>query len=63
MRIDLLYHYLAGQVLHKGFEFIGLSTTDNAIASGVVMVGKECIDKSFDVLDLAFGILGWIVML
>lgn len=63
MRIDLLYHYISGQVLHKGFEIIGFSTSDNAIASGVVMVGKECIDKSFDVVDIAFGVLGWLTML
>jgi hypothetical protein len=63
MRIDLLYHYFAGQVMSKTFELIGLNTTDNAIVSGVVMVGKECIDKSFDVLDIAFGVLGWLTML
>lgn len=63
MRVDLLYHFMAGQVLNKGFEIIGFSTSDNAIASGIVMVGKECFDKSFDILDLAFGIVGWITIL
>lgn len=63
MRVDLLYHYIAGQVLHKGFEILGLSTGDNAVISGVVMVGKELTDKSFDLLDLGIGLLGWITLL
>ena len=63
MRVDLLYHYLAGQVLHKGFDIIGLDITQNAVASGIVMVGKELTDASFDWLDLAFGIVGWITLL
>jgi hypothetical protein len=63
MRVDLLYHYFAGQCLNKGFDIIGLGITDNALASGVVMVGKELTDMSFDWLDLAFSIVGWIVML
>jgi hypothetical protein len=63
MRVDLLYHFVAGQVLHKGFDIIGLGINDNALASGVVMVGKELTDASFDWLDLAFSIVGWIVML
>jgi hypothetical protein len=50
-------------VLHKGFDILGLDITQNAVASGVVMVGKELTDVSFDLLDLAFGIAGWIVML
>jgi hypothetical protein len=63
MRVDLLYHYLSGQILHKGFDILGLGITDNALASGAVMVGKELTDASFDWLDLAFSIVGWIVML
>jgi hypothetical protein len=63
MRVDLLYHYIGGQVLHKGFDIIGLDITQNAVISGVVMVTKELSDASFDWLDLAFGIVGWLVML
>ena len=63
LRIDLVYHYIGGQVLNKGFEFLGLTTSDNAIVSTGIMVGKECFDKSFDVLDLGAGILGWLTML
>ena len=63
MRVDLLYHFMAGQVLHKGFDIIGLDITQNALASGVVMVGKELTGASFDWLDLAFGIIGWVTLL
>ena len=63
MRIDLLYHYFAGQLMARTFDFIGFSTSDNLIASGVVMVGKELTDKSFDWLDIAFGLLGWFTLI
>jgi hypothetical protein len=49
--------------LHKGFDIVGLDVTQNVIASGVVMVGKELTDASFDWLDLAFSIVGWITLL
>jgi hypothetical protein len=61
MRVDLLYHYVIGQgigwfngaVLH-------LNVQDNAILSTSLMVGKELTDTAgFDVLDLAFGVLGF----
>jgi len=33
---------------------------DNGIVSTALMVGKEATDATgFDVLDLAFGLLGW----
>jgi len=62
LTIDKLFHYAGGQILGKGFELLGLSTTDNAIASLVLMVGKEATDSVFCLYDLAFGIAGWIVV-
>ena len=61
MRIDLLYHYVGGQCIGWfNDSFFHLSTIDNGIVATSLMVGKELTDATgFDVLDLAFGLLGW----
>lgn len=62
MRIDLLYHYIGGELLGKLCELYGLNTVDNGVVSGAIMVGKELTDATgFDVLDLVAGIAGWVV--
>jgi hypothetical protein len=60
MRVDLLYHYAGGQIIGWVNKAMGLSTVDNGIVSTTLMVGKELTDATgFDVLDLAFGLLGF----
>ena len=59
--IDKIWHVLAGEALYKGFNFLGLSVQDNAIASGVIMVAKEATDSVFCTWDIAFGIVGWLI--
>ena len=61
MRVDLLYHYIGGQAIGWfNSSILHLSTMDNGIVSTALMVGKEATDATgFDVLDLAFGLLGW----
>jgi hypothetical protein len=61
MRVDLLYHYIGGSIIGKGFELLGLSTTDNAILTGILTVGKELADPVFCWADLLFSTAGWIV--
>ena len=60
--IDKLWHVLAGEAMYKGFNFLGLSLQDNAIASGAIMIVKEATDATgFDLWDIAFGFGGWIL--
>ena len=63
MRVDLLYHYIGGQCLGWfNSTVLNLNLQDNALISGGLMVGKELTDATgFDVLDVAFGLLGWAI--
>jgi hypothetical protein len=63
MRVDLLYHYVGGNVLGWfNQSVLRLNDLDNGIVSTTLMVGKELTDATgFDVLDLGFGLLGWCV--
>ena len=63
MRVDLLYHYAGGQIIAWfNQSILHLNTVDNGIVSTTLMVGKELTDATgFDVLDLAFGLLGFAV--
>ena len=55
-------HYIGGQIAGWTLKTVGLSTVDNGIVSGTLMVGKELTDVTgFDWLDLASGLLGWCV--
>jgi hypothetical protein len=63
LTIDKLFHYIGGQGLHKIFDFVGLTKTDNALVSGGIMVAKELTDSVFCWWDLAFGAFGWFTML
>ena len=62
MRVDLLYHFVGGQCVGWfNQSILHLTTMDNGIVSTTLMVGKELTDATgFDVLDLAFGIAGWV---
>jgi hypothetical protein len=60
MRVDLLYHFIGGQIIGwANSSILQLNTLDNGIVSGLLMVGKEATDSSFDWLDLGMGLLGW----
>ena len=61
LTIDKLFHFAGGSILGKGFELLGLSTTDNAIASFGLMVAKEATDSVFCWVDILWGVTGWIV--
>ena len=63
MRVDLLYHFIGGQCIGWfNSSILHLNTVDNGIISTTLMVGKELTDATgFDVLDLAFGLLGFAV--
>ena len=63
MRVDLLYHFIGGQIIGwANSSILQLNTLDNGIVSGLLMVGKEATDATgFDLLDLGMGLLGWCV--
>lgn len=54
-------HYIGGQIAGWTLKTAGLSTVDNGIVSGTLMVVKEATDVTgFNWFDLGFGIAGWV---